>query len=28
MEAFSKTIESYFNNEAFRNTILRFKRGR
>jgi hypothetical protein len=28
MEAFSKTVEAYFNNEAFRNTILRFKRGR
>jgi len=28
IESFSKTIEAYFNNEAFRNTILRFKRGR
>ena len=28
MEAIAKTVESFFNNEAFRNTILRFKRGR
>lgn len=28
MEAMAKTVESFFNNEAFRNTILRFKRGR
>ena len=26
MEAMSKTVESFFNNGAFRNTILRFKR--
>jgi len=26
MEAMAKTVESYFNNEVFRNTILRFKR--
>jgi len=26
MEAMAKTVESFFNNEAFRNTILRFKR--
>jgi hypothetical protein len=28
MEAMAKTVESFFNNEVFRNTILRFKRGR
>jgi hypothetical protein len=28
MEAMAKTVESFFNNEAFRNTILKFKRGR
>ena len=26
MEAMAKTVESFFNNEAFRNTILKFKR--
>ena len=26
MEAMAKTVESFFNNEAFKNTILRFKR--
>lgn len=28
MEAMAKTVESFFNNEVFRNTILKFKRGR
>ena len=28
MEAMAKTVQSFFNNEAFRNTILRYKRGR
>jgi hypothetical protein len=28
IEAMAKTVESFFNNEAFRKTILRFKRGR
>jgi hypothetical protein len=26
MEAMAKTVESFFNNDAFKNTILRFKR--
>lgn len=26
MEAMAKTVESFFNNESFKNTILRFKR--
>ena len=26
MEAMAKTVESFFNNETFKNTILRFKR--
>jgi len=26
MESMAKTVESFFNNEAFKNTILRFKR--
>ena len=28
MEAMAKTVESFFNNDAFRRTILKFKRGR
>jgi hypothetical protein len=27
MEAFSATIEKFLNDEPFRNTILKFKRG-
>lgn len=28
IEATAKTVESFFNNQVFRNTILKFKRGR
>lgn len=27
IEAMAKTVESFFNNQVFRNTILKFKRG-
>lgn len=28
VESYAKTVEAFFNNETFRNTILKFKRGR
>jgi hypothetical protein len=27
VESYSKTVAAFFNDEAFRNTILKFKRG-
>ena len=28
VESYAKTVEAFFNNQAFRNTILKFKKGR